>query len=204
MIKKLSAGLAALALTAAAHAAGTVVFDFPADLGDHPTTTWFETGAFGSPSSSGVLAFTLNGYNTLDGQNFYEDDFSLIVNGSTILTGTFNLGGGGNNVLYSAPAGVSVTGYNTDPNTVTNAGGSLDFIVPVSLLASANVIEWHYLALGTDTGHAGFQDIGDEGWGIADIKVTANAVPEPASIALMLAGLGLVGGLARRRASRQG
>jgi hypothetical protein len=203
MIKKISAGLAALVLTAGAQA-GTVVFDFPIDLGDNPTTTWFETGGFASPTSSGVLAFTLNGYDTLDGQNFYEDDFSLIVNGSTILTGTFNLGGGGNNVLYSAPAGVSVTGYNTDPNSVTRTGGSLDFILPVSLLASGNVVEWHYTALGTDTGHAGFQGIGDEGWGISDIKVTANAVPEPASIALMLAGLGIVGGMARRRAPRQG
>ena len=42
------------------------------------------------------LSFTIDGYLSLDGQNFYEDDFGLSLNGSPLFAGTFNLGGGSN------------------------------------------------------------------------------------------------------------
>jgi PEP-CTERM motif len=202
MIYKLVAAAAALVLAAAAHA-DTVVFQQAGSTGDLPTTTSAVLAPFSSPSGTGTLSFTLDGYNTLDGQNFYEDDFTLTVNGTAILSGTFNLGGGGNNVVFSSPAGTVITGLNTDPNSVTAAGGALQFTVPVSLLATGNSVAFSYLALGADTGHAGFQDLGDEGWGVSDITVTAAAVPEAGSLAMMLAGLGMVGGLARRRAARR-
>lgn len=200
MLKKIAAAAAALALTAAAHA-GTVVFDGTAfNSGDVDTQQFFFTSPFDSPSASGVVTFTLEGFNTLDGQNYYEDDFTLTVNGVAVLVGTFDLGGAGANVLYTAPSGTVITGLITDPNTVTGNGGSLNFTVPVSLLAGGNVIYWNYDSL-SDANHAGFQGIGDEGWGLAGIQVTA--VPEAGSLAMMLAGLGIVGGLARRRAARQ-
>ena len=201
MLKKIAAAAAALALTAAAHA-GTVVFNASGfNSGDVDTQApGFSTAGFSSPSSAGIVTFTLLGFNTLDGQNFYEDDFTLTVNGTAVLVGTFNLGGAGANVLYTSPSGTTITGLNTDPNTVTGTGGALDFTVPVTLLASGNVISWNYVSL-SDANHAGFQGIGDEGWGLAKVEVTA--VPEPGSVALLLAGLGVVGGLARRRAARQ-
>jgi hypothetical protein len=200
MTKTFATAFATLALTAAAHA-GTVVFDFPTSTIEYATgVTLHNSTPFSSPSTSGLLVFTLDGYNTLDGQNFYEDDFTLTVNGAKILVGTFNLGGGGNNVVYSAPTGTVITGYNTNPNSVTDAGGALTFTVPVTLLGTGNDIDWGYVSL-ADASHAGFQGTGDEGWGLSNITVTA--VPEPGSIALMLAGLGIVGGLARRRVARQ-
>ena len=200
MLKSFAAAAAALALSAGAHAS-TVVFDASSyHSGDVDTHTYFYTSPFASPATGGLLTFTLEGYNTLDGQNDYEDDFTLTVNNVAILVGTFDLGGGGNNVVYSSPTGTTITGLRNDPSSVSNAGGALDFTVPVSLLASGNVIRWNYTAL-SDSAHAGFQGIGDEGWGLSDVKVTA--VPEPGSLALMLAGLGIVGGLARRRGARQ-
>lgn len=44
------------------------------------------------------------------------------------------------------------------------------------------------------------QGWGDEGFGIDNVKVSTSAVPEPSTYALMLAGLGLGGLMARRRA----
>ena len=43
-------------------------------------------------------------------------------------------------------------------------------------------------------------------WSVANMQYSANfvsAVPEPESLALMLAGLGIVGAVARRKASKQ-
>lgn len=198
MFHKLFAALAALALATAAHA-DTVVFDASGfDSGDVVTEHGFVTPTFASPSSAGVVAFTLTGYGSLDGQNFYEDDFTLTVNGVAVLVGTFNLGGGGANVLYTSPTGTLVSGYETDPDSITRAGGVLTFTVPVTLWAASNEILFSYEALPAPD-HAGPQGLGDEGWGLSDITVTAMPVPEPGSLALMLAGLGVVGGLARRR-----
>ncbi|MDC8770398.1 PEP-CTERM sorting domain-containing protein [Roseateles albus] len=55
-------------------------------------------------------------------------------------------------------------------------------------------------------GFMGSYDIADRGWpGGMDMafRLTASAVPEPASTALLLAGLGLVAGIARRRNKQQ-
>ncbi len=198
MLHKLAATFAALALATAAHA-DTVVFDGSGfDSGDVITEHGFITPPFASPSSAGFVAFTLTGYDSLDGQNFHEDDFTLSVNGVGVLVGTFNLGGGGANALYLSPAGTLVSGYNADPDSITRSGGVLAFVVPVKLLAADNEILFSYEALPVPD-HAGPQGIGDEGWGLSKITVTAVPVPEPASLVLMLAGLGIVGALARRR-----
>src|SRR5580692_566719 len=60
---------------------------------------------FDASAGPGVEPFIIDGYASLDGQNYYEDDFTLSLNGAPILVGTFNLGGGGDNVVYSNPNG---------------------------------------------------------------------------------------------------
>ena len=136
--------------------------------------------------TDGLLSFVLTGYNSLDGQNFYEDDFSLVVNGATLYVGTFNLGGGGADAAYYNPLGLTPT---------AGVGNTIDFTVPVSSANDTYTIDFTYTSLTTKSGHAGFQGLADEGWGVSQVAV----VPEPGSLALVLAGLGIVGGLARRR-----
>lgn len=41
------------------------------------------------------LDFVLLGYLSLDGDNSYKDVLTLTINGSTPISGSFNLGGGG-------------------------------------------------------------------------------------------------------------
>lgn len=48
---------------------------------------------------------------------------------------------------------------------------------------------------------SGLQGIGDEGWGIDNVQVNANAIPEPSSLAI-ICGLALAVGFAGRRKSR--
>ena len=179
MIKKFAAAFAALALTAGAHATSVAV-----DSSEHATDTSVSGTFSASATGTDTLTFDLNGYATLDGKNFYEDDFSLAINGTTVYVGTFDLGGGGADVVYQ----------NTIGATYTQSGQTLSFTAPVDLTAGSNTFTFSYVSL-SDSAHAGFQGLGDEGWGVSNVAV----VPEAGSLAMMLAGLGVVGGLARRR-----
>ena len=156
---------------------------------------------FTAPSAgSGNLSFVLDGYASLDGQNWYEDDFTLTLNGVDIFKGTFNLGGGGNDVVFSNPNGAAYENTSNNGVDVTWDGGHVNFSTPIALASGNNVLTFAYTSMSDD--HAGWQGMGDEGWGVSDINVTAGAVPEPASWALMIMGFGSLG-VALRRSRRQ-
>ncbi|MBB5371553.1 MULTISPECIES: FxDxF family PEP-CTERM protein [unclassified Janthinobacterium] len=148
------------------------------------------TDTFSTKSGPGWLNFQLQGYGTLDGDgNGYTDVFSLQVNGVTVLSGSWDLGGGGNNVFYFNP-------YNATVNAVSNgrgAGGTADFSLPIQFVYGTNSITFSY------AGNA--QGLGDEGWGINEVQVAV--IPEPETYAMLLAGLGLLGFMTRRKSGRQ-
>ena len=194
----LAATVAAIATLAAAGAQAGTLYSFAGPTGELPTDISI-TKSFSGAAGAAQVAFTLDGYASLDGQNFYEDDFTLSLNSTPILSGTFNLGGGGANVVFFAPVGASVNNISGNGMAVTFAGGKVLISTPLNLLAGLNSLTFNYTAL-PRYAHAGFQGTGDEGWGLRDIVVTqaSGGVPEPASWALMLTGFGGLGAVLRR------
>jgi hypothetical protein len=190
MIQKSFLGLAATLCFAGAQAATLAVF---ADTGPL-VTDLSATGGFNAGAGAGNVSFQIQGYNSLDGDNFFIDVFHFSVNGTELLSGTWDMGGGGADRVL----------LNLNGATVSHSGQTVDISVPTSFVQGFNTINFTYLSPTTfeATGRAGFQGLGDEGWGLNGITVTGNpvvAVPEPETYALMLAGLGALGFVARRR-----
>ena len=102
------------------------------------------------------------------------------------MAATFDLGGGGNDVIYKAPM----------DSMITHTGQEVTFDLPLDLLHGKNTLAAAYISLPAPD-HAGFQGIGDEGWGIGGVSLRS-AVPEPSTWALILVGVGAVGFALRR------
>jgi hypothetical protein len=191
------AGLALAALVASPSQAA-VVFAGPTPA--MPTDQSFLV-TFNAPSATTTaLSFTIDGYNTLDGQNFYEDDFSLKLNGTQIFLGTFNLGGGSNSGsqanIYFNPYGASFSNPTNNGTGIGFNGGKEDLSFNgLPLNSGLNTLTFTYTSL--EGIHAGFQGLDDEGWGIENVNVSA--VPEPATWAMMIFGFFGLGFMAYRR-----
>ena len=195
-MKRIQLGLAALLCAAGAQADTLYTLAAPtgplSSPGSVPAT--FSAGAGG-----GSVSFQLQGYATLDGDNFFIDIFHLTVNGAEIFSGTWNLGGGGANRTLLDLTGATVT--------ISAPTKTVDIIVPVTLVSGSNTVTFAYDSPTSfeGTSRAGPQGLGDEGWGLNSAVITGNAavgvVPEVETYALMLAGLTVMGFMARRRKS---
>jgi hypothetical protein len=149
------------------------------------------------------LNFVIAGYKTLDGRNSYMDLFTLTINGGETYSGSFNLGGGGTSdtTLTKGSGGFAGTAVTSNTGTDIGRNGGTTTVsgLTFNLLSGNNTFKFAYSAPGLSNGNG--QSIGDEGWGIKSAVVTA--VPEPETYALMLAGLGLMGTIVRRRKAKQ-
>jgi hypothetical protein len=161
-------------------------------------TASFSTSFTSNTAGAGTIDFELLGYLSLDGVHNrpntnrpYTDTFSLYVNGESVLSGSFDLGGGGQTVWNG------VSGATVDAKSFGHwQGGLAEIFVPIVLKNGLNAVVFAYTGLA--------QSLRDEGWGIGSVRIDSNPspVPLPAAAPLFaaaLAGAGLLGWRKRRR-----
>jgi hypothetical protein len=144
-----------------------------------------------------------------DGSGFFGDTFAMNNNGNTFADRfTFTVGGTGagssldaiiSSVSHSADTGLDITGvslYNAAGDALVSAGhslqtGSIDvWTVSTNNLAAGN----YYLQVSGNL-------VSDQAASFGGAVAMAAPVPEPETYGMMLAGLGVLGFLARRRKS---
>jgi hypothetical protein len=200
MVSKTAIGVAALVLGASISTANATVIhtDGATDFnGVYRGVGTFST-SFISTATSGSISFDLFGANSVDGLDtggfFYDDLFTITLNGADVFAGYFNMSGGGSNSVITNTLGWTW-------NTVTNPGGNFSGGVTsiTGILSGLNVGSNTFEVTFSSPGGAGDQGTGDESWALNDLDILVAPVPLPAGGLFLLGALGGLAALRRRK-----
>jgi hypothetical protein len=142
------------------------------------------------------ISFDIFGAKSVDGYgNGWDDKFTVLLNGTSVFEGFFSLSGGGEDK-------VTRNRLHWNWNAVANPGGNFEGgIVSVSggmkLRAGQNTLTFAFSSPGPYNG--GAQGPWDESWAINNVDVAPSAVPLPAGLPMLAAGLAGLAGASRRR-----
>lgn len=199
MDRKFALLAAALAFTAGAASAQSITFTasntVPFSQLFNPDGGVFAAGAFSS-GSEGVFRATTNGAFTLTylGQeSVFNDGIRISIGGAQLNEGSAV----GSSITGSMTAGTALnfTFFGSDGASVTNGVIPPDMNPSFALLGT-NVAT----SRGTFQYVLGYNDSANhDDWDDFVVGINVAPVPEPQTYALMLAGLGVVGFVARRR-----
>lgn len=121
------------------------------------------------------------------------DYFELYIDGNVLDRYTYNNASG--NVTYVGGGTVVAQYVQFDQHNFYS-----DTVVDMSTAPALSFAHTSStLTIGFVAGGSGWQGSTDEEWGIDNLRVSVTPVPEPSTYAMMLAGLGMLGAVARRR-----
>lgn len=145
---------------------------------------WTATTTFSLPSSSGV---------TLNFSSFIADDRGVILLNNNVV-GSWGINSPGIGLMQLTNGGPT-TSFNFSSNSSTAGSGS----VSSGFVSGVNTLQ--FVVNNTNAGISGATDNGGpyDTWLSVQGTVAVTPVPEPESYAMLLAGLGLIGVVSRRR-----
>ena len=177
------AAAALLSMTALASQAQSIPLNNPSFEDPDYGVSWFD--ATGSASIAPTGGYLSDRYAVMDaGESIYQSFMTAVAGQYTV---SFMATGEGRSRIFDSSDFSTALGTSGDPQTLWGPGW--------------HAVSYTFNAVAGESLHLFFSGR-DGGFGVDNVTVTA--VPEPESLAMMLAGLGAIGFMARRRNAQQG